>query len=220
VAHTKSEYNFVLQDPVLAEQVIQSYLMANRFVRKEAEGISYYELNDPFIGKRGFEYYINEYSITIKAYIGTYKRCSKLEGFVGCAGKIPYKNSLDSLFRQLQNQNHNTYATGMNTAPQTNSNQGMQAPPPPQPDALNTFVAENNKNRETLTIVAFVISIVGFFISVFGMVYGLVIHFIVIYLAIMGLKTSKKGLAIATLVITGISILISILSLVAVALLY
>ena len=217
MAHTKSEYNFVLHDPVVAEQVIQSYLMANKFVRKEAEGISYYELNDPLIGKRGFEYYINGYSVTIKAYIGTYKRCSKLEGFVGCAGKIPYKNSLDSLFRQLQNQNSNAYATGMNTAPQTNSNQGMQAP---QPDALNTFVAENNKNRETLTIVAFVISIVGFFISFFGLVYGLVIHFIVIYLAVMGLKTSMKGLAIATLVISGISIAISTLSLVALALLY
>ena len=65
-------------------------------------------------------------------------------------------------------------------------------------------------NKETMVIVGFVMSILGLVFSCFGVTYGAILLVLEFYFAIQGLKTSKKGLAIATLVLAGLSILILI----------
>ena len=194
MANTKSEYRFTVENVQRAEQIIQDYLSANKFTKIHIEGMNYYQINDFMIGKRGFEYYISGNDILIKAYLGNYQKSSELDGFVGCAGKIPYKNSLQTLFEQLQRTNGTTPPPIMNT----NNN-------------VNQFVEENNKKSETLTIVGFVLSIIGFILAFTRFTFGFIVYFVIFYLGIVGLKTSKKPFAIATIVIALLSILLTIL---------
>ena len=70
-----------------------------------------------------------------------------------------------------------------------------------------------DKNSQLCNI-GFILSIIGLFISMFGMMYGFFIYFIEIYFAYRGLKSYVKGRAIAIFILTGISILIIILKLV------
>jgi len=86
----------------------------------------------------------------------------------------------------------------------TNSNQFTQA-----------FQDETLKKKEKMCEIGFWISIFGLLCSFLGVVMGLIVYALDFYFASQGLKTRKKGKAIATIVLSIISILVVVLQLIA-----
>lgn len=204
----KTEYRFsVHAAPEVINQVIQNYLAANQYVQIPKPNANYYFFNDPWIkGKRSIEYYIHGTEVIVLAYMGTFEKPRGLEGFVGAVPKKSFRDDLEPLFVEL----HRIDMMGL--APQ----QGM--PPqqgyiPPQ-NSANQFVEKSRKTRENWTIAGFVISLVGLLLSFFGITYGAIIIVLEFWCGFQGLQTKKKGLAIATIVLAGISVLLLILSIV------
>lgn len=62
--------------------------------------------------------------------------------------------------------------------------------------------------------IGFWLSILGLVCSFFGVAYGIFVYIIDFYFASQGLKTKKRGKAIATIVLSIISILIIIIELI------
>lgn len=191
----KTEFKFqVSADPTLVEAVIRNYLEVNKFSQQIKPGANYYLFYDPMIkGKRSFEYYINGNEVRILAYLGTYEKPQELKGFVAALPKQSYRNELATLFEELKNlENSNRTAADI----------------PLSNNSLNSFTEQAEKKKETGVIVGFVIALVGLVISCFGGTYGAILYAIEFYLALQGIHTKKKGLAIATLVLAGVSIAI------------
>ena len=61
-----------------------------------------------------------------------------------------------------------------------------------------------------MAIVGFILSLIMFFASFLGVVGGVILYIAQIYLSIQGIKSDKKGLAIVSLILTGLSFLITI----------
>lgn len=198
----KTEYRFsVHAAPAVINQVIQNYLAANQYVQIPKPNANYYFFNDPWMkGKRSIEYYIHGTEVIVLAYMGTFEKPRGLEGFVGAIPKKSFRDDLEPLFVEL----HRIDMMGL--APQ-------QGYIPPQ-NSANQFVEKSRKTRENWTIAGFVIGLVGLLLSFFGITYGAIIIVLEFWCGFQGLQTKKKGLAIATIVLAGISVLLLILSIV------
>lgn len=96
-------------------------------------------------------------------------------------------------------------------APIYNNNNNIN---PTQNSFAQTFQDETNKRKETWCEVGFWISIAGLLISFVGVSFGLLVYAFDFYCAAQGLKTRKRGKAIATIVISAISILILIIEMI------
>ena len=226
----KSEFKFNINaDPTMVEAVIRNYLVTNKYGSIAKPGANYYLSTDILNGNRSMEYYINGSEVTILAYMGTFERPQNLEGFVGALPKHAFRNDLNSLFEELKKLecagNMQPYATQSNlTAQQPYATQPNQTAPlytaqpygngQPLNNSLNNFMEQANKKKETGVIVGFVLSLFGLLLSCFGIYYGLILIIIEFYLAISGLHTKKKGLAIAGIVLASLSILIILAELV------
>lgn len=226
----KTVFKFnVNADSSLVEATIRNWLAANKFSFDPKSGLNYYAFNDPMLkGKRGFEYYINGSEVTILAYLGTYKKPQELEGFVAAVMKQDYRNAMAPLFEEIKKLEGggavNTTAAygtaqaeGNMAASQTNT--VAQATGTVNNNSLNTFMEQNQKKQETLVIVGFVMSLIGLLISFCGVTYGVILILLEYYFAIQGIKTKKKGLAIATIVIASVSIVLFIVNIVSYVLL-
>lgn len=75
----------------------------------------------------------------------------------------------------------------------------------------NTFQNETAKKQEKMCEAGFWLSIVGLVFLFIGLAYGLILYILIFYFASQGLKTQKRGKAIATIVLTVISIVIIVL---------
>ena len=78
----------------------------------------------------------------------------------------------------------------------------------------NQFQNANTKRQETMCEVGFWISIFGLFAVFSGVTWGAIVYMFIFYFASQGLKTRKKNKAIATIVISTISIIIVFISLI------
>ena len=141
--------------------------------------------------------------------------------------QMNYRNSLSTLFQEIENLNggttmNNTNQNQVNYDSQTGQpiNQNYQQPTgqtvnqvnmqQPQNNFSQTFQNENQKKQETMCEIGFWISILGLISSFAGIVMGLFVYIMDFYFASQGLKTRKRGKAIATIVLSIISILIVI----------
>lgn len=211
----KTAFKFnVNADISLVEAVIRNWLAANKFSYAPESGLNYYKFNDPMLkGKRGFEYYINGNEVTILAYLGTYKKPKALEGFVAAVMKQNYRNELAPLFEEIKKLEGGSAANAAASAAySTTQTEGNTAAGAVHNDSLNTFMEQNQKKQETLVIIGFVMSLIGLLISFCGATYGVILLILEYYFAIQGLKTKKKGLAIATIVIASVSIVFFIVN--------
>ena len=212
----KSTYQFpICVDPNLAHQTIMNWLGANSFELKEKNGNYYYQYYDPMIGRRLFEFYIQQNMVTINAYIGKYKKPYLLDNsFYGSVPKSAYKQLLEPLFQTLR-----TYNTpGAGDVGQTGGDGNPTAPYNVQPYASDAAQAASgsyedyannaNKSNEKMAIAGFVISIVGLLLSFVGYMYGLWLYALEFYCAARGIRSRKKGFAIATFVLGGVSVVI------------
>lgn len=219
----KTKFEFVVNaDPRLIDDTIRRYLAANQFQQQPKGTMNYFFFHDPIIkGKRSFEYMIQGNVVTIYAYLNTFEKPNGLDGMVGAAVKQGYKNDLQPLFEELKRleaQPANGAVPPQNVGmPSGATSYGNM---PPQNAGVDVFVEENNKKKEKGTIIAFVMAIIGLLMSCAGMSYGVILLILEFYLAIQGLQTKKKGLAIATIVIAIISLLFLGFQIVASFLLY
>ena len=222
----KSTYQFPFSvEPELVKQTIMNWLGANGFTLKEKDGNYYYEEYDPISGRRLFEYYIQPGMVTIHAYIGKYKKPYLLDdSFAGSIPKSAYKEMLAPLLQTLSGYNMPTGGNGQPGAdPAAAAGAAYQVPP--NASAVTTaggaqtvtgnyedFANAKSKSQEKLAIWGFVLSIIGLLLSFVGYTFGLVLYMLEFYFAACGLKTKKKGFAIATLVLAGISVVILLAS--------
>lgn len=220
----KSTYQFPINvDPNLAHQTIMNWLGANGFDLKEKDGNYYYQYYDPVVGRRLFEFYIQPGMVTINAYLGKYKKPYLLDdSFAGSVPKSAYKQALAPLFQTLASYNA--------PAGEYGSQPGSADPASPyiaqpyasavsggvaaQPTSGNyeDFANATNKSYEKLAVWGFVIAIIGLLLSFVGYMYGILLYVLEFYFATCGLKTEKKGFAIATFVLAGVSIAILVVS--------
>lgn len=226
----KSVFNFVVNaDELSIHNLMQSFLSANGFVAKQETGYTYYLQQDFMWGNRFLEYYVNGNQVTVLAYIGKANKPLMLDNsFAGSVPKQEYMKLLNTLFNALNELNINAGQMGaqnvgvQNMGAAGDAYSGQQAYGQPQQgqpvdisQQTNQFAQNVNKSKENMAIAGFVISIVGLILSCFGYMVGAVIIALEIYFAVNGLKTSKRGLSIATLVICGVSILILIFQVIA-----
>lgn len=89
------------------------------------------------------------------------------------------------------------------------------ANPVSQTSATTYFTDVNTSKKDNYAIAAFIISLVAFILSIFGVIFGLPIILVEYCLAAQGLKGSKRGFAIAAIVLATISIIITIINFIA-----
>lgn len=229
----KTIYQFTVNAPEeTINQVFQSWLAANGFGFQPKQGANYYCFNDPMVkGKRSLEYYIHGTQVTIAAYVGTFEKPKALEGFAGAVSKQMYRDDLTSLFKALEQLNayYGQQSPGDMAQQQNMSQQNIAQPYSPSfnnpASAVNTqqiaqgFMAENEKKKENMVVIGFVMAVLGLLLSCFGFAYGVILIMLEFYFAIQGLQTKKKGLAITTIVLASVSIVFLLFALVLSALL-
>lgn len=208
----KSHYQLQFScDASLVEQLMQSYLRANSFQQIDKEGHHYYRSGDGIISPfRGLDYSIDGNSITIEAWLGkSYGGTPLNNKLVGAVPIMAYRNSLEELFREITNLNNE----GNNTKPvqQSVQNGGQQTMSTSQ--FSQNFQDSNTKKRETMCEIGFWLSICGLLVAFGGISVSVIIYIIDFYFAAQGLKTRKRGKAIATIVMSCLSIVILVLQL-------
>ena len=216
----KTNYRFEFGgDPMGINNIIQAWLSANGFSLVNNFGETYYYYNDAWNGNRCFQYTIEGNAVTIFAWtIGIGKKFIMLDsGALNNMAGDSYKAALQGLFTQINNYSN----SGAYTDPgMSQGNSGFQENPYAQGNVqdvaqfTDAFQQEANERNEKLCNIGFWISIVGLILSFLGIMYGVFIYILEIYFACMGLKTAKKGKAIATFIIAGISVLIIIAQLI------
>ncbi len=195
----KTRYDFVITAPEeVVRGIIQDWLSANKFSPVKGHP-GCYAFNDPWVeGKRGFEYYFEGDKLTIFAYLRTFKNPAELDdSFVGSLLKTAYKEKLSQLFKVISNPGSYSYKQTI---------QSSNDSPKASSDVANQFEASIKSKNEKLVVVSFVLSLIMIITSFFGVVYGLPLIIFNIWVSIKGLNSQKKGLAIATLVLSGFSI--------------
>lgn len=221
-------------------QLVQSYMSSNGFKPETKKGETYYKSGDGIKGYTYFNYNLNGNNLTIYAWLkGAFGEIGiEQDGLTSINMLIMnYRNSLSMLFSEIEklntqnsnggnnmNNNINNNITGYdpNTGqPIYGDNQNNIVNNNPQNNVLNntqnannqftqTFQNENIKKQEKMCEVGFWLSIIGLLMSLFGISYGIIIYIMNFYFASQGLKTSKKGKAIATIVLSIISIVITL----------
>ena len=229
----KGKSNYTLQfkcDSNTIEQLMQSYISANGFTFTEKKGEKYFRAGDQMLGYRGLTYSISGQTITINAWLDGALGNFPLEQNSLNMMAMNYRNSLSTLFEEIENlnggnimnNNVNQNNNQVNYDPQTIQpiNQNMRQPvnqmnvQQPQNQFSETFKNENNKKQETMCEIGFWMSIFGLLCSFAGIMMGLFVYILDFYFASQGLKTRKRGKAIATIVLSIISILIVIIQLI------
>lgn len=209
----RSTYTFQLNcDPNLINNLVQNYIQGNQYELQQKNGEQFYRAGDAMVqGYRYFKYSISGPTLTIYAW------------FKGAFGEIPieqnslnimamtYRNSLNVLFQEINKLNNgginknNNMNFDPNTGQPLNQNNVNQF--------TQTFQNETTKKQEKMCEVGFWLSLVGLLCSFLGVAYGIIVYILNFYFASQGLKTKKRGKAIATIVLSIISILVIIFQL-------
>lgn len=193
------------------QNVIFSYFSANGFKAEQKPNANYFTKYDALSGRCSCEYYINGNQVIILAYFGKFEKPRSLEGFVGAIPKQNYKSEIAVLLNELNKLN----GAYQNQGYQPAAAQGYvpaAANQMTQNTNVDAFTVHVNSRKDTLTIIGFIISIVGIIISFLGLFYGLILYAFEFYCGIQGIKSNKKGLAITTIVIAGVSVAIFIIA--------
>lgn len=226
----KGRSNYTLQfncNQNTIEQLMQSYLNANGFTLKEKKGEQYFRAGDQMMGYRGLTYSISNQTITIYAWLDGVLGNFPLEQNNLNMMAMNFRNSLSTLFQEISNLNNG--GNNMNNNLNQNNNQTNFDAQTGQPINQNvnnqpiqnntaqfaqTFQNENSKKQEKMCEIGFWLSILGLLSSFGGIVMGIFVYIMDFYFASQGLKTRKRGKAIATIVLSILSILIVIFQLI------
>lgn len=217
----RSSYSFQMKGNIdKAEQLMQSYIKANGFKQIEKKGEKFYRGGDIMVeGYRYFDYKISGNELTVYAW---------LKGGLGDIGIeqggianinlsiMNYRKSLSTLFKEIEKLNAEDNEDTANASNEetiegeANINQMKEETQNNRNEFAETFENETIKKQEKLCEIGFWLSIIGVVLSVLGITYGVIIYILNFYFASQGLKTKKRGKAIATIVLSIISIFIII----------
>lgn len=206
----KTYYTFQFNaDPNLVNQMIMNWLLANQFQLTNKNGESFYLCKDMWYGKRAFQYSIVGNVLYIYAWtIGIGNTYFMLDaGGVNNMASVSYKNLLSLLFSKINELN-------ASVGSQTVNNNNMYTQGPNIAQFTQEFQDKANQQKEKMCTIGFVLSIIGFLISLVGVAYGVIVYILDFYFAAQGLKTKKRGMAIATICLSILSIAIIILQLI------
>ena len=225
----RSTYAFQINcDPSVANDLVQAYIQGNKFTLQNKDGEQFYRAGDAMLeGYRYFNYSINGQTLTIQAWFkGAFGDISIEQNSLNMPA-MNYRNSLGKLFQEIEKLNNggtNMNNNGMNFDPNTGqplnqnmNNNGMNFDPNTgQPMQQNnqfaqSFQDETTKKQEKMCEWGFWLSICGLLASFVGVTYGVIVYILNFYFASQGLKTRKRGKAIATIVMSIISIIIIVL---------
>lgn len=209
----RSIYTFKFScDVQTINSLLQNYLTSNGFQPYIKSGEQYYRAGDSMLGYRGFLYSINGDNLIINAWLDGAMGNFPIEQKNYNILAMDYRNSLVQLFNEISklniggnNMNNNQINMGQDNQNYNNSQYN------PNQFAEN-FQSETNKKKEKMCEIGFWISIFGIICSFTGVSFGLLVYIMDFYFASQGLKTRKRGKAIATIVLSIISILILIFS--------
>lgn len=220
----RSSYHFTLNCEVeQAKQIVQKYMDANGFKPVTKKGETYYKAGDAMMGYKYFNYNIEGNTLTIYAWLKNAFGDMDIEGKGMMSINIlvtSYRNSISTLFQEIEKLNkgediveekEESKITGYDT--QTGAPIYEE-----KKETTNSFQDETIKRQETMCEVGFWLSIVGLILSFIGVTYGVIIYLLNYYFASQGLKTRKRGKAIATIVLSSVSIVIIILEILIIAL--
>lgn len=209
----RSTYTFQLNcDPNLINNLVQSYIQGNEYELQQKNGEQYYRAGDAMMGYKYFNYSISGQILTIYAW------------FKGAFGEVPieqnslnmiamtYRNSINTLFQEIEKLNNG--GANMNNNMNFDPNTGQPLNQNNVSQFTQTFQNETTKKQEKMCEVGFWLSLFGLLCSFMGVAYGIIIYILNFYFASQGLKTRKRGKAIATIVLSIVSILIIIIQLV------
>lgn len=105
-------------------------------------------------------------------------------------------------------------AQGQYTQQQYSQNQQYNQYPQYNTSQYNPAANSEEKTRKTCAIVGFVMAMVMILALVFGMTMGAIFVIIAVCLCVYGLKSSKRGLAIAGIVISAIEAVVWVLAII------
>lgn len=192
-------------DPVYVENSIQAYLRQNDFKPVNEAGEDFYKTGGAM---RCFKYGYNNGVLHIEAWLGKIGKEHDISDgkLVGSAYKIPYYNSVLSLLGALEKDRQMQQYMGAQSPDQANSQPyGAYVQP------NSAVLQEINKTNDRNAVIAFWLSI-GALVLVFGSKLSLLVNVSSYYLAFTyGLKSGKRGMAVAAIVINSIATLIAIL---------
>lgn len=212
--------------PEEANSIIQQFLKINKFKLETDNLGQYYHFHDPvLIGHRGFCYQIYNDKIIITAWTGKRGKEYTLTGTQGFAVNAQYLEllkpleiSLTGAFQYISLGSETTLQAPVNQTsnPQVLNTQAFSQAPNPQSDyyqqpqqvqnqSADAMQDAANASAEKFCVISFVLSILTGVLSLCGVAFGIPLIIIEFFGAIKGLKTRKKGLAIATLVLASIS---------------
>ena len=206
----KTNYTFQFNaDAGVVEEIVKGWLTANKFKLVNKYGEDFYYFNDPVLyGKRGFQYSINGNTISVDAWtIGVGKKYYMLEsGAINNMAGDAYKSLLQTLFNEIGSANCTDDIDVMDNMNVDSYDVEINAK-----DFTQKFESENIAKKEKLCNIGFVLSIIGLVLSLLGISFGLIVYLLDFYFASQGLGTTKKGKAIATIVLSIMSIAITII---------
>jgi len=227
----KGKSTYTLQfmcDSNTVDQLMKNYISANGFVITEKKGEQYFRAGDQFMGYKGLTYSISGQTITINAWLDGALGDFPLEQNSLNMMAMNYRNSINTLFQEIQKLNNtgvnmNNYMnfdpnTGQPLNQNINNNQMNFDPNTGQPinqtnvnQFAQTFQEETTKKQEKMCEIGFWLALFGLLCSFMGVAYGVIIYILNFYFASQGLKTRKRKKAIATIVLSIISILVIIM---------
>ncbi|MBQ4583684.1 MAG: hypothetical protein IJA94_02220 [Bacilli bacterium] len=212
----RSVYTFQLNcDPNLINNLIQSYIQSNQYKLQQEKGEQFYRAGDGIQGYKYFNYSIDRQYLTISAWFkGAFSEVPIEQNSLNVAA-MSYRNSLNTLFQEINKLNNG--GINMNFDPKTGQplNNSQQFGENNVNQFTQTFLNETTKKQEKMCEIGFWLSLFGLFCSLFGVMYGILVYILNFYFAIQGLKTRKKGKAIATILLTVASTLIIVFQLIA-----
>lgn len=209
-------------NPQRAEELIQGWLAAHEFQYMQENGEAYFEYGDGIVTAfKGFQYLLYPQRVELRCWMGKKRKARQLEGFYGAIWIEEYKKDLDTLTNALSALNQSDMSQQNNPSPIPNQSPPnpypTQQPPytapiPPQqqpyytnpapPPNIESIRQQVDKKKATCALIGFILSLVMLISLFFGWAFGLPVVIVAIWLCCYGLKSSRKGLAVAGIVIT------------------
>lgn len=210
---SKGRSTFVLKvkDGKKAEEQIKDYMKAYKFKPYEKKGNKCYRGGDAMLGYRFFNYWIDGNEVTLQGWTHGAAGDFDLDTVAAMTVGKPFKDSLQKLIKSLdatEVETKNVASKKSKTADDAKA--GVKA----EKKTISEFEESANKTDEKLCIAGFVIALISLALVLFSdsFVPGWLFYLLAFYFGWRGMKTKKRPLAIATMVIAGIALALTILA--------
>lgn len=214
----RSIYSYAISAPVEVDRIIRDWLLAYKFELTTKGDEQFYQAGDGIVtARRCFQYEIVGGRLTIAAWVkGGFGEVPLDRKLYGVLATAPYCDDLAKLIEALRLFLAEYTAGGVSGATVMSNDSGDGGSKTNQgTETMNNnfqdFTKSANQRDEKLTTIAFVLAIIGLIGAIFtDVMYGILVDVMIYAFAARGMKTQKRGQAIAAIVLTTLSIVISV----------